>query len=104
MKDAALVTIFSSIYTDELCATHLCLNSEATISESPTATWHGPTESLRKKTLLAESLISGNKNSTYELSMSKIPQRLLTGSQFGEVRQSYAHYGQISMIYLGNSK
>ena len=99
MKDTSFVTIFSSIYADEVCATHLCLNSDATISESPTATWHGPSESLRKKTLLAESLITGKKNSTYEISMSKIPQRLLTGSQFGEVRQSSDHYCQISMIY-----
>ena len=92
-----MVIIFSSIYADELCATHLCLNSDATISESPTATWHGPSESLRKKTLLAESLITGKKNSTYEISMSKIPQRLLTGSQFGEVSPTYAHHSQISI-------
>ena len=98
-----MIIIFSSIDADEVCATHLCLNSDAAISESPTATWHGPSESLRKKTLLAESLITGKKNSTYEISMSKIPQRLLTGSQFGEVRQSYAQYSQMSIIKILNN-
>ena len=55
-------------------------------SATPTTTWHGPpSEASRKKTLLSEHLSSAERNSTYERSMSRIPQTLLTGTQFGEV-------------------
>ena len=55
-------------------------------SATPTTTWHGPpSESMKKKTLLSEHLGAGEKNITYERSMSRIPQTLLTGTQFGEV-------------------
>ena len=69
-----------------MCATHLGLKNENMNSVTPTTTWHGPpSEAMRKKTLLSEHLSAAEKNSTYERSMSKIPQTLLTGTQFGEV-------------------
>ena len=71
---------------DELCATHLGLKNENMNSATPTTTWHGPpSESMKKKTLLSEHLGAAEKNITYERSMSRIPQTLLTGTQFGEV-------------------
>ena len=69
-----------------MCATHLGLKNENMNSATPTTTWHGPpSESMKKKTLLSEHLGAAEKNTTYERSMSRIPQTLLTGTQFGEV-------------------
>ena len=75
------------LFLDELCATHLGLLNDNIDTKNPTSTWHGPTsDSVRKKTLLPEHLLPSDKNSTYERSMSKIPQKILTVAQFGEVK------------------
>ena len=89
---------------DELCATHLGLKSENMNSATPTTTWHGPpSESMKKKTLLSEHLGAAEKNITYERSMSRIPQTLLTGTQFGEVSFEFfilPSYKSCYKIYL----
>ena len=81
------ILTFCNHCVDEMCATHLGLTKDNNTTDSPTATWHaGSSDSGRKRTMLSDTLSGSTKGSIYEKSMSRIPQKLLTGTQFGEVR------------------
>ena len=99
---SANVILFCLLFPDGLCAAQLGLHTHGSATTDPTATWHGASESTKKGSILHQGpLALSTDKSNFGRSMSKIPQRVLTVSELGQVLHDLLHSKMTSTLRLG---